>query len=471
MAGFGSRLAHAWNAFVDEEPQQRIRAYPDIGPSSGSRPDRSRFRVTNERSIISSIYTRLAIDISSVDIRHARLDENERYIADIPSNLNDCLRVEANIDQNSQDLLIDLALTLFDKGVAAVIPIDTTLNPALSGGYDIKTMRIGDVVQWYPQQVRVSVYNEKIGRRQELTLDKSYVAIVTNPLYSVMNEPNSTLQRLARKLSLLDDVDEQASSGKLDMIIQLPYVIKSETRRQQAEQRRADIEFQLKGSKYGIAYTDGTEKITQLNRPVENNLLDEVQYLTNLLFGQLGLTPEIMNGTADEATMLNYTNRTLAPILTAIVQEMKRKFLTKTARSQLQSILYFRDPFKLTPISDLAEIADKFTRNEILSSNEIRQIIGFKPHSDPKADQLINSNMPQSVTGAAPAEDTSSSDEASVDQSTNPGVQGDVYYPSEDNTIEDETEDQPDEAETSAENDLNQMSSDFDAQVDKILGG
>jgi putative sterol carrier protein len=361
----------------------------------GGRPDRRRFTIPNERSIISSIYTRLTIDVASVGIRHVRLDDSDRYLEDVDSGLNNCLTLEANMDQAAQAFRQDIVMTLFDKGVAAIVPVDTTINPSQSGAFDIQTLRVGEIVAWMPQHVRVSLYNEQIGRREEIVLEKKFVAIVENPLYSVMNEPNSTLQRLIRKLNLLDAVDEQSSSGKLDIIIQLPYVIKSEARRQQAEQRRKDIEFQLKGSQYGIAYTDGTEKVTQLNRPAENNLLTQVQFLTEMLYGQLGLTEAVMNGTADEKAMLNYNNRTIEPILTAIVEAMKRTFLTKTARTQRQSIMYFKDPFKLVPINDIAEIADKFARNEILTSNELRQVIGFKPAKDPKADKLMNSNMPQ----------------------------------------------------------------------------
>jgi hypothetical protein len=327
-------------------------------------------------------------------MRHVRLDDEKRYKEDIESGLNNCLNLEANIDQAARAFRQDMVMTLFDRGVAAIVPVDTSISPEQSGGFDILTMRVGDVVTWYPKHVRVSLYNEATGVREEITLQKSAVAIVENPLYSVMNEPNSTLQRLLYKLNLLDAVDEQSASGKLDIIIQLPYVIKSEARRQQAEQRRADIEFQLKGSKYGIAYTDGTEKITQLNRPAENNLMDQVDYLTKMLYGQLGLTEEVMNGTADEKAMLNYWNRTIEPVLTAICEAMRRTFLTKTARTQLQTVMFFRDPFRLIPIDNIAEIADKFTRNEILSANEIRGIIGFKPHPDAKADQLTNSNMP-----------------------------------------------------------------------------
>jgi hypothetical protein len=393
VAKIGAALKHAWNVFANQE--DRLKSQPFYyGGSFMSRPDRTRLRVPNERSIISSIYTRLSIDVASVDMRHVRNDDQNRYLEDIDSGLNNCLTVEANIDQAARAFRQDVALTLFDKGVAALVPVDTSINPIESGGYDILTLRVGEIVMWYPQHVRVSVYNEVTGLREEITLNKSVVAIVENPLYSVMNSPNSTLQRLLYKLLLLDNVDEQVASGKLDIIIQLPYVIKSEARRQQAEQRRSDIEFQLKGSQYGIAYTDGTEKITQLNRPAENNLLSQVQYLVDMLYGQLGLTPEVMNGTADEKTMLNYWNRTVEPILTAIVESMRRTFLTKTARTQKQSISFFRDPFRLVPIASIAEIADKFTRNEIMTSNEMRQVVGLAPHKDPKADLLLNSNMP-----------------------------------------------------------------------------
>lgn len=391
MTTIGSRLKHAWNAFL--ETGDRLRSY-DYGSSYGGRPDRIRYNLSNERSIISSIYTRLSVDVASIEIRHVRLDQQGRYQEDIDSGLNNCLTVEANIDQAARHLRQDIAMTLFDKGVAAIVPVDTTINPALSGSFDIRTMRVGEVVSWMPQHIRVSVYNEAVGRREEITLEKRFVAIIENPLYAVMNEPNSTLQRLIRKLNLLDAVDEQSGSGKLDMIIQLPYVIKSEGRRQQAEQRRKDIEFQLKGSQYGIAYTDGAEKITQLNRPAENNLLKQIEYLTEMLYSQLGLTKEVMDGTAKEEAMLNYFNRTIEPVIAAVVEAMRRSFLTKTARSQKQSIMYFRDPFKLVPIKDIVEFADKFTRNEIASSNEVRQVIGWKPSQDPKADELRNSNMP-----------------------------------------------------------------------------
>lgn len=402
MAKFGAKLKHAWNAFVNEDVKNRSIGYGEYGPGYGARPDRTRLTGSGERSIIASVYTRLSIDVASMSIRHVRMDDNSRYTGDMPSGLNECLTVEANIDQAARAFRQDIAMTLFDEGVAAVVPIETSINPKVSGGYDIHQLRVGRIIEWFPKHVKVSVYNERTGRRQDMVLPKGLVAIIENPLYSVMNEPNSTLQRLVRKLNLLDAVDEQSASGKLDLIIQLPYVIKSEARKQQAEQRRKDIEFQLKGSQYGIAYTDGTEKITQLNRPAENNLLKQVEYLMAMLYGQLGLTEDIMNGTADEKAMLNYYNRTIEPVLDSIVESMRRTFLTKTARTQLQSILYFRDPFKLVPINDIAEIADKFTRNEILSANEVRSIIGIKPSTDPKADELKNSNMPApSETGTS----------------------------------------------------------------------
>jgi hypothetical protein len=368
------------------------------------RADRTPLRFSNERSIIASIYTRIGIDVAAVPMVHVRTDDQDRYLETIESDLNNCLTLEANVDQAGRQFRQDIAMTVLDEGVAAIVPVDTTISPEESGGFDIKTMRVGRVVDWRPLYVRVSLYNEARGMREEITLPKKAVAIVENPLYSVMNEPNSTLQRLIRKLNLLDAVDEQSASGKLDLLIQLPYVIKSESKRQQADQRRRDIEFQLKGSKYGIAYTDATEKVTQLNRPAENNLMAQVEYLTNLLYSQLGLTPEVMNGTADEKAMLNYNARTIEPLLDAIVESMRRTFLTKTARTQGQSIMYFRDPFKFVPIGGdggIADIADKFSRNEITSSNEIRQAIGMRPSQEPKADKLINSNMPQGKTGVA----------------------------------------------------------------------
>lgn len=399
--GIFSRLQHAWNAFVNEDFKERLVSYGE-GASFGTRPDRVRVAWSNERSIISSIFTRLSVDVAGIALRHVRLDDERRYLMDIDSGLNECLTVEANMDQAARHLRQDIALTLFDKGVAAIVPVDTTVDPS-NGGFDIKTLRVGEIVGWFPDRVRVNVYNEKKGIRQDVTLEKKFVAIIENPLHLVMNAPNSTLQRIIRKLNLLDVVDEQSSSGKLDIIIQLPYVVKSEARRQQAEQRRKDIEFQLSGSKYGIAYTDGTEKITQLNRAAENNLLKQVEYLMKLLYVQLGLTEEVMDGTADEKAMLNYFNRTIEPLVAAIVEAMRRSFLTKTARSQKQDILYFRDPFKLIPMEVLAEIADKFTRNEIMSANEIRQAIGIKPSKDPKADELRNSNMPQPEEGVSPS--------------------------------------------------------------------
>jgi hypothetical protein len=393
-------LSHAWNAFInlDKEVTDQF----NYGAASyGMRPDRTRVSFSNERSIISSILTRLSVDVAAVDIRHVRLDSDGRYLEDIKSGINNCLTVEANIDQGATHFRQDIAMSLFDQGAIAVVPVDTTLNPALSAGFDIKTMRVAGIKTWHPSKVRVEIYNERTGRREEITVDKETTAVVENPFYNVMNEQNSTLQRLIRKLNLLDAVDEASSSGKLDMIIQLPYVIKSEARRQQAEQRRRDIEFQLTGSKYGIAYTDGTEKITQLNRPVENNLLKQIEFLTDMLYGQLGLTKEIMDGSADEKTMINYNNRTIAPVVVAIVEAMRRTFLSKTARAQNQSIQWFRDPFKLLPLSEFADVADKLSRNEVTSSNELRQAIGLKPSKDPRADELRNSNMP--VPSAPPA--------------------------------------------------------------------
>ena len=399
MASVTKRLKHAFNTFTQNQPQPQP-TYSSMsngsfgGVSYGGRPDRPRTSYSHERSIITSIYTRIAIDLASVQIRHVRLDAQKRYLEDIDSGLNNCLTVEANLDQGARDFRQDIAMTLCDKGYLAVVPIDTSLNPAVTTSYEILTMRVGEIVAWYPKHVGVSVYNEETGRREELVLDKRSVAIIANPLYSIMNEPNSTLQRLIRKLNLLDSVDEAAASGKLDLIIQLPYVIKSEARRQQADQRRKDIESQLKDGKYGIAYTDGTEKITQLNRSAENNLLAQITFLTTQLYAELGLTAEVMNGTADEKTTLNYWNRTIEPMAAAITEALHRSFLTKTARTQRQAVRYFRDPFKLVPIDNIAEIADKFTRNEIMTSNEVRQVIGFSPSSDPKADQLVNSNMP-----------------------------------------------------------------------------
>lgn len=387
------RLQHAWNAFLNKNPYG---PYRGDGSFSYYRPDRVRPHLGNERSIIISVYNRIALDVAYIDIFHARLDDDGRYTEQIQSSLNECLTLSANTDQTGKAFLQDVVMSMMDEGCVAIVPVDTTVNPTVSGSYDINSLRTGKVKVWYPQHVTVELYNEKTGRREEVTLPKSMVAIVENPLYAVMNERNSTLQRLIHKLNLLDVIDEQSGSGKLDLIIQLPYVIKTPARKEQAEQRRRDIEMQLAGSKYGIAYTDGTEKITQLNRPVENNLMKQIEYLTSMLYGQLGLTPEILNGSADEKTMLNYYNRTIEPIISAICDEMKRKFLTKTARTQGQSIVYFRNPFKLVPVAELAEISDKLTRNEIASSNEIRQIIGWKPSDEPGADELRNKNLNQS---------------------------------------------------------------------------
>lgn len=387
------RFKQAWNAFVSRDFEQQD--FQQVGTATyGRAPSRTPLRYSNERSIISSIYTRISIDVAGIGIKHTELDQKGRYKGDKDSSLNDCLTLEANLDQGPRAFRQDIVTTLFDKGVAAIVPVDTTVNPNYSDRFDIYTLRVGEITTWFPQHVRVSLYNEATGNREEVTLEKRMVAIVENPLYSVMNEQNSTLQRLIRKLNLLDAVDEQSGSGKLDLIIQLPYVIKSEARKQQAEQRRQDIEFQLKGSQYGIAYTDGSEKITQLNRPAENNLLKQVEWLTELLYSQLGITDAVMNGTADEATMINYYNRTVEPILDAIVEAMERSFLGRSGIRAKERIQYFRDPFKLVPLANIAEIADKFTRNEIMSGNEIRHYIGLPPSDDPKADELRNSNMP-----------------------------------------------------------------------------
>lgn len=389
---FIGRLQNAWNVFrSNESDKNEYKSFS--GVSYSYRPDRPRFTRGNERTIITSILNRIANDTATIDIKHVRLDDNGRYKEEIDSGLNDCLNLEANIDQTGRAFRLDAIMSLLDEGCVALVPVDTTTNPKLSNSYDIKTIRTGKIIQWFPSSIKVSVYNESIGKREEIIIPKSYAAIVENPFFSIMNEPNSTMQRLIRKLTLLDAIDELNGSGKLDLIIQLPYVVKSETRQKQAEQRRTDIEEQLTGSKYGIAYIDGTEHITQLNRPVENNLMSQIEYLQNLLYSQLGITQSIMDGTADEKVMLNYNNRVIEPILSAFVDEMKRKFLTKTARTQGQSIMYFRDPFKLVPVDNIAEIADKFTRNEIMSSNEVRQIVGMKPSSDPKADELRNKNL------------------------------------------------------------------------------
>jgi Phage portal protein len=412
---FTQRLKHVWNSFSADEPQLYYPA--GGGPTSSSPPDRPRFRIFSERTIISSIYTRLAIDVSSIKIEHVRTDPNGQYKETIKSGLNECLTVSGNIDQSGSHIRRDMALTLFSEGVMAVLPVNTTMDPSSSGNWDIKDMRIGTVIQWKPQHVQVRAYNEKTGQKEDIWVPKSIVAIIENPFYSVMNEPNSTLQRLIHKLALLDNVDEISSKGKLDIIIQLPYVIKSEARQKQAEKRRAEVEEQLTGSTYGIAYTDGTEKITQLNRAVENNLLGQVQYLQAQLFNELGLTAEIMNGTADDVAMLNYMNRTIEPVLDAIVEGMAMKFLTKTARTQGQTIMYFQTPLKMIPISQLADIADALSRNQIATPNELRPAIGLKPSSEPQANQLVNSNMPldqQITSGENPP--AISEEEAALDK-------------------------------------------------------
>ena len=391
--GFLDRLQHGWNAFVkNRDPTP---SYTYYGDSYFYRPDRPRFTRGNERTITTSVYNRIALDVASIDVKHCRIDDNGRFKSVITSGLNTCLNLEANLDQTGRAFRQDIVMSMLDEGCIAIVPIETTLDPKISESYDISSMRVGKILEWYPAHVKVRVYNEKIGKKEDIVVPKKTVGIVENPLFAVINEPNSTMQRLIRKLALLDQIDEQSGSGKLDLIIQLPYVIKTEARRNQAEDRRKDIERQLSGSKYGIAYTDGTERITQLNRPVENNLMKQIEYLTSMLYSQLGITQTILDGTADDKTMLNYYSRTVEPIISAIVDEMKRKFLSKTARTQGQTILFFRDPFKLVPVNDIAEIADKFARNEIMTSNEIRQVIGMMPSDDPKADQLVNSNIRQ----------------------------------------------------------------------------
>lgn len=401
---FGSRLKHAWNAFTGNVQMN----YRDLGMSYSYRADRPRMSRGNERSIVTSVYNRIALDVAALNVQHVRLDENGRFLSVIDDGLNNCLTLEANVDQTARSFVQDVVISMFDEGSVAIVPVDTTTDPNVSGSYDIQSLRVGQILDWYPQYIRARVYNEQTGRKEDIVVPKSAVAIIENPLYAVINEPNSTMQRLIRKLNLLDVIDEQSGSGKLDLIIQLPYVIKTEARRQQAENRRKDIENQLSGSKYGIAYTDGTEHITQLNRSVNNNLMSQIEYLTSMLYSQLGITQSILDGTADEKTMLNYNNRTIEPIISAIVDEMKRKFLTKTARSQHQSISFFRDPFKLVPVNDIAEIADKFTRNEIMTSNEIRQVVGMKPSEDPRADELRNKNL------SAPSGSDQQSEEAPI---------------------------------------------------------
>lgn len=410
---FGSRLKHAWNAFTGNVQMN----YRDLGMSYSYRADRPRMSRGNERSIVTSVYNRIALDVAALNVQHVRLDENGRFLSVIDDGLNNCLTLEANVDQTARSFIQDVVISMFDEGSVAIVPVDTTTDPNVSGSYDIQSLRVGQILDWYPQYIRTRVYNEQTGRKEDIVVPKSAVAIIENPLYAVINEPNSTMQRLIRKLNLLDVIDEQSGSGKLDLIIQLPYVIKTEARRQQAENRRKDIESQLSGSKYGIAYTDGTEHITQLNRSVNNNLMSQIEYLTSMLYSQLGITQSILDGTADEKTMLNYNNRTIEPIISAIVDEMKRKFLTKTARSQRQSISFFRDPFKLVPVNEIAEIADKFTRNEIMTSNEIRQVVGMKPSDDPRADELRNKNLSEPSGSDQQSEETATATDNSVEES------------------------------------------------------
>lgn len=409
----GSRLKRAWNAFTNRDPTG---GYKSVGPGYSLSPSRPRLSRGNEKSIVNAVLTRIAMDAAAIDIKHCRLDKNGRYLEDVDSPLNDCFNLSANIDQTGRAFKLDVYLSLLDEGCIALVPIDTIDNPDDTNSYDINSMRTAKILDWYPQHVRVLAYNDRKGKKEELVMPKSQVAIIENPAYSVMNEPNSTMQRLKKKLSLLDATDEQSASGKLDLIIQLPYAVKGELRRQQAEERRKDIEDQLMNGKYGIAWTDGTEKITQLNRSVENNLMKQIEYLTNLFYSQLGVTQSVMDGTADEKTMLNYNNRTIEPLVAAVVDEVKRKFLTKTARTKGQSISYFTDPFKLVPVDNIAEIADKFTRNEIMTSNEIRQIIGMKPSDDPKADQLVNSNISQPNQGEELVVDDTENEERSEGQ-------------------------------------------------------
>lgn len=412
--GLTDRLQHAWNAFLGRDP---TKTYRDYGPGSSSYPGRTRHVRGHDRSMVTSALNRIAVDVAAIDIEHVRLDENGRYKETIPSYLNECLTVEANIDQTAFDFKLDMVYTMLDEGTVAIFITSATNDPRKTQSYDIGSMRVGKVVEWYPRHVKVNVYNDMTGKHEDVIMPKTAVALVQNPFFHIMNEPNSFYQKLLQKLRMLDVLDEQSSSGKLDLIIQLPYVIKSDARRAQAEQRRKDIEMQLSGSRYGIAYTDGTEKITQLNRSVENNLFNQVEYYMKQWMNQIGIPESVLDGTADEATMLNYQNRTLEPIISAITDEMKRKFLTKTARTKGQSIMFFKDPFALVPVNQMADIADKFTRNEILTSNEIRQIMGFKPSDDPKADELVNSNMPQEDTGVVPP-----GEEAPAEESGSGGI-------------------------------------------------
>lgn len=400
---FSSRLKHAWNVFLNKDPTEE---YKNIGSSYPYRPDRIQFTRGNERTIVTAVYNRIALDAAAIDVKHVYVDKDGRYVETINSTLNECFSTEANIDQTGRALFHDIYASILDEGYIAVVPVDTSINPRVSDSYKILSLRTAKILEWRTDAVRVKLYNDKTGEKEEVWVPKKTTAIIENPLYAVINERNSTMQRLVRKLSLLDSVDEQASSGKLDMIIHLPYSIKTEARRSQAEKRRKEIEDQLYNSKYGIAYTDGTESITQLGRPLENNLLKQIEYLTSMLYSQLGITQAILDGTADEQALLNYYNRTIEPMVAAVVDEMKRKFLSKTARTRQQSIVYFRDPFSLVTIPNIAQIADTFTRNEIMTSNEIRQVIGMKPSDDPKADQLVNSNMYQTETAPAAPEVT-----------------------------------------------------------------
>lgn len=414
-----TRLKHSWNAFMNRDPTYD---YRNTGPGYSSRPDRPRFTRGNERSIVTAIYNRIALDAASVDINHCRIDNDGRFIEKINSSLNSCLNLEANIDQTGRAFIQDVVMSMLDEGCVAIVPVDTDINPSQTESYKILSMRTGKILEWYPRHVKVRVYNERTGEREEIKLEKKMVAIVENPLYAVINEHNSTMQRLTRKLALLDNMDERISSGKLDMIIQLPYSIKSEARRTLANERRADLEKQLSDSTYGIGYVDGTEKIVQLNRPLDNNLMKQVEYLTAQLYSQLGITQAILDGSASEEEMLNYYSRTIEPIVSAIVDEMKRKFLTKTARSQNQTIEFFRDSFRLVPLNKIAEIAGVFTQNEILTANEVRQIIGMKPSNDPKADQLVNSNINQTGPGSNKSSEVTKEDEMDYEPSSVDGT-------------------------------------------------
>lgn len=418
--GFSDRLSHAWNAFLNKDPTPY---YKNLGMGYSYRPDKTRLSQGNERSIVTAIFNRIALDVASLTFQHARLDEEGRFLEVIYSGLNECLTIEANVDQSAQAFIQDVVLSMFDEGCVAIVPVDTTDNPEITGAYDVNSMRVAEILEWYPQHVKVRIYNDRTGYKEDKILPKSMVAIIENPLYAVVNERNSTMQRLIRKLNLLDVIDEQSGSGKLDLIIQLPYTIKTEARRQQAENRRKDIEQQLSGSKYGIAYTDGTEHITQLNRAVENNLMSQIEYLTSMAYSQLGMTTSVLDGTANEETMLNYYNRTIEPIASVIAGEMIRTFLTKTARSQHQSIVYFRDPFKLVPVSEIAEIADKLTRNEIATSNEIRQEIGWKPSKDPSADELRNKNL----NSAGTTSNGASTNNTEADTSVQDAIVNDLF--------------------------------------------